>query len=212
MEDMVLDMVCLSPQRWDLAGQRPRRLMSRSARERRVFFVEQPIFSKTIPELEIGRTDCDVFIVTPHLPEGVSDAEAPATEQTLLLNELFTEYDIRDYILWYYTPAAIAFTWRLDPLIVVYDRLDESQSFKSKQREVELLMQADVVFTAEYSSYETIRRQHHNIHPFPLDEALSSIAWDDAWTRMMNLVNQAFNNRYSTGRDRRKINDDRMIG
>ncbi len=170
--DDPLDIVCLSRLRWDFARQRPQHLMSRSARERRVFFVEEPVFGSKIPELDIRRRDCGVFVVTPHLRESLDDAEAPAMEQSLLLDELFLEYQVRDYILWYYTPMAIAFTWRLDPLLVVYDCMDEPSAFKSappsvKQREADLFKLADVVFTSGYSLYETKRRLHHNIHPFP---------------------------------------------
>ena len=38
------EIVCLSLLQWDFAGQRAQRLMNRSARERRVFFVEEPVF------------------------------------------------------------------------------------------------------------------------------------------------------------------------
>jgi len=71
---------------------------------------------------------------------------------------------------------------------------------------LEALKLADVVFTSGYSLYEAKRRLHHNIHPFPsgpfpsgvdLDETLASSAWDDAWARMMNLINLTFKNRYS---------------
>ncbi len=65
--DDPLDMVCLSRLRWDFARQRPQHLMSRSARERRVFFVEEPVFGETIPGLDIRRRDCGVFVVTPQL-------------------------------------------------------------------------------------------------------------------------------------------------
>jgi len=146
--------------------------MSRSARERRVFFVEEPVFRSTVPGLNIRRRDCGVFVVTPHLREGSDDAEAPAIEQALLLDELFLEYEVCDYILWYYMPAAVAFTWRLDPLLVVYDCMDEPSAFKSeptgaKRREAELLKLADVVFTSGHGLYEVKRRLHHNVHPFP---------------------------------------------
>ena len=38
------DLVCLSHLRWDFVYQRPQHLMSRFAGDRRVFFVEEPIF------------------------------------------------------------------------------------------------------------------------------------------------------------------------
>jgi len=170
--DDLPDIICLSRLRWDFAGQRSRRLMSRSARERRVFFVEEPVFGATVSGLDIRRRDCSVFVVTPHLREESDDAEAPAVEQALLLDELFLEYEVCDYILWYYTPTAVAFTWRLDPLLVVYDCMDEPSAFKSaptgaKRREAELLKLADVVFTRGHGLYEAKRRFHHNVHPFP---------------------------------------------
>src|SRR5215467_8562287 len=166
------DMVCLAPLRWDFARQRPQHLMSRSARERRVFFVEEPVFGETVPRLNVKRRDCGVFVVTPHLRKGLDDAEASAMEQALLLDELFLEYEICDYILWYYTPTAMAFSWRLDPLLVVYDCMDEPSAFRpappsATQREAELLKLADVVFTGGYSLYEAKRRLHHNVHPCP---------------------------------------------
>jgi UDP-galactopyranose mutase len=166
------DIVCLSRLRWDFARQRPQHLMSRSASGRRVFFVEEPVFGAAVPGLNIRRRDCGVFVVTPRLREGADDVEAPAVEQALLLDELFLEYEVCDYILWYYTPAAVAFTWRLDPLLVVYDCMDEPSAFKSappgaKRREAELLNLADVVFTSGHCLYEAKRRLHHNVHPFP---------------------------------------------
>lgn len=166
------DMVCLSHLRWDFVYQRPQHLMSRSACERRVFFVEEPVFGATAPRLEISQRDCGVLVVVPHLPEGLSDAEVAATEQALLLDELFLEYNISDYILWYYTPMAMAFTWHLEPLATVYDCMDELSAFRFapqnlKQRETELMACADLVFTGGYSLYEAKCHLHPNIHPFP---------------------------------------------
>jgi hypothetical protein len=202
------DMICLTRLRWDFARRRPQHLMSRSARERRVFYVEDPVFSEQIPGLDIRRRDCGVFVVTPHLCEGPDDAEASAMEQALLLDELFLEYDLCDYVLWYYTPTAMAFTWRLDPLLVVYDCIDEPPRV-AKQREAELLKLADVVFASGRSLYESIRPLHHNIHLFPEpflepETPASSNAWDDAWARMMNLINLTFKNRYSEDRASRR--------
>lgn len=39
------DVVCFSHLRWSFVFQRPQHLLSRCARERRVFFVEEPMFS-----------------------------------------------------------------------------------------------------------------------------------------------------------------------
>src|SRR5262249_15259600 len=153
------DLVCLSHMRWDFVYRRPQHLMSRSACERRVFFVEEPVLGAPTPRLDISPRDCGVVVVVPRLPGGLSEAEVAAIEQSLLLDELFLEYNISDYILWYYTPMAVAFTWHLEPLAIVYDCMDELSAFKFappslKQREAELLSCADVVFTGGYSLYE----------------------------------------------------------
>ncbi|MGH9853614.1 MAG: hypothetical protein ACREBD_27560 [Blastocatellia bacterium] len=193
------DLVCLSHLRWDAVYQRPQHLMSRCAFERRVYFVEEPVFSDSIPRLEISRRNGGVLVVVPHLPLGLSDSEAAVLEQSLLLDELFLEYAITDYILWYYTPMAIAFTWHLEPLTIVYDCLDELSASKDapqniNQREAELLMSADLVFTEGYSLYEAKRRLHPNVHPFP--NSLDSAAWDSTWARMMELINLTVKKHY----------------
>ncbi len=167
-----LDLVCLSHLRWDFVYQRPQHLMSRCAGERRVFFVEEPICDEATPRLDISRRDSGVWVVVPHLPEGLSEPEMAAIEQSLLLDELFLENAINNYILWYYTPMALAFTWHLEPLAIVYDCMDELSAFKNappsiRQREVELFGLADLVFTRGYSLYEAKWNLHPNVHPFP---------------------------------------------
>jgi hypothetical protein len=193
------DLVCLSHLRWDAVHQRPQHLMSRCAFERRVYFVEEPVFSDSIPRLEISRRNGGVLVVVPYLPLGLSDSEAAVLEQSLLIDELFLEYAITDYILWYYTPLAIAFTWHLEPLTIVYDCLSELPAFEDasqniKQREAELLMSADLVFTEDYSLYEAKRRLHPNVHPFP--SSADSTAWDSTWARMMELINLTVKKHY----------------
>ena len=83
------DVVCLSHLRWDFVWQRPQQLMARCARERRVFFVEEPVlFDGATPRLEISRRDDCLYVITPHLPPGAEAAEA----QDRLLAELLAEH------------------------------------------------------------------------------------------------------------------------
>src|SRR5436305_14914240 len=51
------DLICLSHLRWDFVYQRPQHLLSRAAKDRRVFFVEEPIFGDTVPRLDISSRD-----------------------------------------------------------------------------------------------------------------------------------------------------------
>jgi UDP-galactopyranose mutase len=165
------DLVCLSHLRWNFVFQRPHHLMTRCARERRVFFVEEPIFrAGATARLQIERCG-PVTIVVPHLPEGLSE-DGCWTAQRLLMRQLIRTQRISEYLLWYYTPMALAYTDRLSPLAVVYDCMDELSAFKGappalKRLEAELMRRASVVLTGGQSLYEAKRHQHANIHPFP---------------------------------------------
>ena len=165
-------LVCLSHLRWDFVYQRPQHLLSRCAKERRVFFIEEPIYnSNSSARLDLGKREGGVCVAVPHLPEGLSEEEAVAAQKSLL-DELFQQQQIEDYILWYYTPMARAFSRHLKPLAVVYDCMDELSAFKGapqslKDREVELLQRAELVFTGGQSLYEAKRDRHPNVYAFP---------------------------------------------
>jgi UDP-galactopyranose mutase len=170
--DNATDMVCLSHLRWDFVYQRPQHLLSRCARERRVFFFEEPIFSPGgIANLDFQLKQSGVCKATPQLPEGLSEIEIQEALR-LLITDMFSQCDIRDHILWYYTPTALTFTRHIEPLCVVYDCMDELSGFKGanpnlRQLEAELLARADVVFTGGRSLYEAKRAFHSNIHACP---------------------------------------------
>src|SRR5688572_8838339 len=91
-----LDLICLSHLRWNFVFQRPQHLMTRCARDRRVFFVEEPCYSDGItPRLQIEPSD-SITVVVPQLPNGCSDAEYVA-QQRRLMAELMCGARIRDY-------------------------------------------------------------------------------------------------------------------
>jgi len=164
------DLVCLSHLRWNFVYQRPHHLMSRFARQQRVYFVEEPVFAAGVdPQLTVSITAEGVFVAVPRLPEGISDELRCETLEKLLGLLL---HDSSGYVLWYYTPMALEFTRNLAPVSVVYDCMDELSAFQGApkdigEREAELLRGADVVFTGGHSLYEAKQNQHGNIHPFP---------------------------------------------
>src|SRR5437016_2508006 len=83
------DLLCLSHLRWNFVHQRPQHLMTRFARERRVFFFEEPIFTSTnVMRLDISEQAENLWIVVPVLPEGLSRNEIEASQRTLLNNLL----------------------------------------------------------------------------------------------------------------------------
>lgn len=165
-------LVCLSHLRWNFVYQRPQHLLSRCAKERTVYFIEEPIFSTdTPPCLDVSTSECGVVVVVPHLKEGMSETEITVT-LAKMLDDLFAEKQINDYILWYYTPMALSFSRHLNPLLVVYDCMDELSAFKGaspalKALEVELFSRADLVFTGGQSLYEAKRDRHPHIYAFP---------------------------------------------
>lgn len=166
------DLVCLSHLRWNFVYQRPQHLLSRYAQTQRIFFIEEPIFQPSIQvRLEISNPETGVWVIVPHLPEGMSEETISATQRSLI-DDLLAEQNIQQYICWYYTPMAIAFTRHLKPLAVVYDCMDELSAFKGaspvmKQREAELFGRADLVFTGGQSLYESKRDYHPNVYAFP---------------------------------------------
>jgi glycosyltransferase involved in cell wall biosynthesis len=165
------DLVCLSHLRWDFVYQRPQHLMSRFARDRRVFFVEEPVPGDGPPRLEVSARPGGIRVAVPHLPTGL-EPEASETAQAALLRGMLDGHGIVDYVLWYYTPMAVALTEGLEPAAVVYDCMDELSLFRGAptqllEREARLLARADLVFTGGQSLYEAKRERHPSVHAFP---------------------------------------------
>jgi UDP-galactopyranose mutase len=189
------DLICLSHLRWDFVYQRPQHLLSRCAKQRRVFFIEEPIFGQGPSRLDVSQREDGVYVVVPHLPEGLSNEVAVEAIQQAMIDRLFAEQQIRDYVLWYYTPMALGWTRHLKPLVTVYDCMDELSAFKNaprllRDREAELFRRADLVFTGGQSLYEAKRDQHQNVYAFPssIDRAHFAKARD---SRMEDPADQA---------------------
>jgi UDP-galactopyranose mutase len=165
------DLICLSHLRWKFVFQRPQHLMTRCARERRVFYIEEPVMTDGItPHLDVERVD-GVTVVVPQLPDSLSAEESDA-EQRRLLDQFINGVVTPDYVLWYYTPMALGFSAHWKSRAVVYDCMDELSMFKGaspllKYREAELMRRADLVLTGGQSLFEAKRHAHGNIHPFP---------------------------------------------
>lgn len=164
------DVVCFSHLRWHFVFQRPQHLMTRCARRHRTVFIEEPVWSEGRSGLHKTRDDSGVEVWVPHLDP--MDARAPEVIQAELLGSAFAEEGIDRPLLWYFTPAAIAFSRELPRRAVVYDAMDELSAFKDAPRsliafEHELLREADLVFTGGRSIYEAKRELHPSVHAFP---------------------------------------------
>lgn len=168
---MVRDLVCLSHLRWDFVYQRPNHLMARAARDRRVYFVEEPIYDdEPVADLRVRSVD-GVHVVTPTLPTGLGPA-AEVSALARLMDRLVQEHGIEAPTLWYYTPMALPWTRSLERSAVVYDSMDYLAGFRGAPAslldlEVELLQDADLVFCGGASLHERMRSRHRAVHLFP---------------------------------------------
>ncbi len=166
------DIICFSHLRWDFVYQRPQHLLSRAARSRRVYFIEEPTFDKGSLRLDVRESECGVKIVVPRLPQGLQSEVATEAVLRQMVDSLLVTENIRDYVLWYYTPMAVEFTRHLRPSVTVFDCMDELSAFKGapqrlKALEKELFARADLVFTGGQSLYEAKKSQHASVHAFP---------------------------------------------
>ncbi len=74
------DLVCLSHLRWSFVFQRPQHLLTRCARDRRVFFVEEPIFSSAPSRLELTLSAEGVYVAVPWIDEATPPGEIEAVQ------------------------------------------------------------------------------------------------------------------------------------
>lgn len=153
--------------------------MSRFARERRVFYMEEPVIDSTEPHVKM--TVCprtQVWVATPHVP--------PDQDRNRVLRRLLAEFarahDLRNPIVWFYTPMALEFfPDSIEPSAIIYDCMDELSMFRgapSELRSLEkrLLTKADLVFTGGVSLFEAKRRFHPHVYPFPSGVDLNHFA------------------------------------
>ncbi|MDQ6663711.1 MAG: FAD-dependent oxidoreductase [Acidobacteriota bacterium] len=165
--------ITFSHLRWDFVFQRPQHLLSRLAKNRRVIFIEEPIFDPSSePHWEFQHAEPNVLICRPHTPiesRGFTDEQMAVLK--LLLAQLLIEERISDYVVWFYTPLALPLAQNLRPKAVIYDCMDELSAFLNAPRELldretKLLKLADVVFTGGPSLYRAKKNRHSNAHCF----------------------------------------------
>src|SRR5438046_2918194 len=122
-------LLCFSHLRWDFVFQRPQHLMSRFAKQRRVFFVEEPLYGSNTRGEHIRHTVCErsgVNVLTPILIPGTSTANV----RNLLEKHLKAQHVARP-IAWFYSPMWLdSFPKNIRTSAIVYDCMDELSLFK----------------------------------------------------------------------------------
>ena len=179
-----MDIVCFSHLRWNFVYQRPQHLLSRFAVTHRVYYIEEPHFEAAEDAYTITGTKENVHVIVLKL-KGFQHEENLERQKKIISN-IFKEYDINNYLLWYYTPMALLVSDHLKPAVTVYDCMDELSAFKFaspllKTLEEQLFRKADIVFTGGQRLYEAKKNQHRNIYPFPssIDKAHFAQARND---------------------------------
>lgn len=144
--------------------------MTRFARTRRVFYVEEPVRDASpgaAPRLDVQRDRASgVHVVVPRVPF-VDDEPAVLTS---LFRDLYDTHDVRAPISWYDSPLSITTTRTLPASVVVYDctiELSPAVSPLGSRLESELFSRAHIVFTSVRSMYEHTRARHANVHLAP---------------------------------------------
>jgi len=166
------NILCFSHLRWDFVFQRPQHLLTRFAKIFNVYFLEEPVFENiATPFLSKSTREENLWVLVPHLPEGLSQKEIIDLQEDLV-SQFLKSKNLNDYAFWYYTPMALEYSRNLKPSMIIYDCMDELSAFKFappaiKKLEKELFSKADVVFTGGYSLYEAKQHEHSNIFPFP---------------------------------------------
>ena len=162
--------------RWDFVFQRPQHLMSRLASEYRVIFIEEPVHDPAgPPRVESRRVGPEgrIEVLVPFSPvaaPGFDDAHLPLTLP--LLERELAQREVRDYLVWLYTPMALPWIRGMHPRALVYDCMDELSAFKQapaqlRQREAALMASADLVLCGGPALYAARHGQHANLHCLP---------------------------------------------
>jgi UDP-galactopyranose mutase len=165
------DLICLSHLRWDSIYQRPHHVMRRFAKERRIFFFEEPLFNDHQKWLRIRVTEPNIWVVTPHLPRALAGSNTSNVLEQMI-DDLVAAYSIVTPILWYYTPLALSFTHHLEPMVTIYDCMNELSLFKGEasaidEWEAQLFERADLVFNGRPLSPESRFLQLPHMQLFP---------------------------------------------
>jgi UDP-galactopyranose mutase len=162
MQSAPEDLVVFSHLRWDFVWQRPQHLISRLARGRRTWFVEEPEMGapQTLLRCDergpVRRVCLELEGEARHC--GFGDPAASRYLESLL--GILPEGSPR--VVWLYTPMALPMARQLERQLLVYDVMDDLASFKNAPAELarlhgEALHEADIVFTGGRSLFERVR-------------------------------------------------------
>lgn len=164
------DLLAFSQTRWGFVYQRTQYLLSRYAKHRRVFFIEEPNFADTT-QISYRKIFAEngIEVIKPVLPQDLGQSEITEAMKRVV-DDLLEDEFIINFSIWYDTPKAIDYSRHLSPISTIYDCIAESSPEKPEElsvQEIELLEKADLVFASNANLYSHRKNSHHNIHNFP---------------------------------------------
>ena len=168
------ELVVLSHLRWVFVWQRPQQLISRLARSRRTWFVEEPWstwVARPTLRTEEHPSVTRVWLDVPgehewHVPFTDARAAGYADDLVALLGRAAGR------TVWLYTPMALELARALEPELLVYDVMDDLAAFAKappelRERQREALERADVVFAGGRSLHRGVAGVRPDAHLFP---------------------------------------------
>jgi UDP-galactopyranose mutase len=198
-----IDVIAFSPVRWDDAYQKPRLLMTRCAKNRRVFFFEEPRFDAVDEAYFELTTRENVNIVIPHLRPEDSN---PDRSMGKLIGLLLSLAEIHRYIFWYFSPASLAYSDQFAPECVVYDCINEpgrvrrGGALHHGEQNRKLKELSDLIFTTDLNLYLKTCRTHRNVHLFVDGQDPRKADWDALWQQMNRILSETMQQRRTTSR------------
>ena len=172
---MTRELVVVSHLRWIYVWQRPQQLISRlAAQYERTWFVEEPWATWVARPTLRTEEHPDVTRIWLDVP-GEREWHVPFTDS----RAVGYAADVRELIgrggdrtVWLYTPMALELARAVEPSLVVYDVMDDLASFAKappelRERQRELLAEADIVFTGGRSLQEGVAPFRPDAHMFP---------------------------------------------
>jgi UDP-galactopyranose mutase len=171
--DHIDDLLVFSHLRWNFVYQRPQHLLARFAAKHRVIFIEEPELGDS-NRLRIEQPQKNLFVCTPIVQNGTVTIPA-------IVDEIHSQLQPRNYAAWFYTPLALDWMENLQPVVTVYDCMDELSAFANASqrlaaKEHELLKRADLVFTGGVSLYRHKKDRHPRVYCFPSSVDLAHFA------------------------------------
>jgi UDP-galactopyranose mutase len=166
--------LCLSHVPWESGLERPHQVMRHLARDRQVFFVEEPRVTKRALHTVIRSVEPNLKVVSLHVPLAMGTGAVHRAHRRCI-SALAPLADRP--LLWVYSPLMMRAARDIDPSLVVYDCVAdhaarERASQETKACELALLERADLVLTAGSALFEAKRA--HNVSTYPLPSSVDA--------------------------------------